>query len=514
MTPEHQKKKGGARLAPGANAPRSKSRPKQKKRTPRERTLRALLIAGVVAAALIVLLGGAYLLLVKPPALSEPIQRPNPKPGIGEPSQSEVPGGDRVVSDRKENFFTFLLVGQDTYGGGNTDTMMLASYDVPNQQLNVMSLPRDTLVNVSWDIKKLNSVYNMNGGEKGGMEALKEEIGQLVGFRPDFTVTVQWEAVGELVDAVGGVYFDVPKRMYYNDLSQNFKIDLQKGYQKLDGKKAMQLLRYRLDSDDNGNAFGGYPDGDLGRIKTQQAFLKATISQCLEKIGDADTVVKLAKVFLQNVTTDLNIGEVVWLGQAAVLGINVKDSVRLSDENVSFITMPWVNANGVWSRTYNNQPSYVAPDVDKMMETINAHFNPYNSDLSKSELDIMYVNKDGTLGTTGGVLQDTKYNQWVLNRPAATPSPSPSVEPEPTSEPEAPTETPTQSPSPSDSPEPSPTPGASPSASPSPSPSPGTSAEPTPSASPSPEPTQAPEPSPEPLPTGGGSEPPAGIPID
>ena len=64
------------------------------------------------------------------------------------------------------------------------------------------------------------------------------------GFQPDYTFVVEWEAVGEVVDAVGGVNFDVPRRMYYNDLTQHFKIDLQKGYQKLNGSQAMQLLRY------------------------------------------------------------------------------------------------------------------------------------------------------------------------------------------------------------------------------------------------------------------------------
>ena len=54
------------------------------------------------------------------------------------------------------------LLGRDTGGGGNTDTMLLASYDVTNQKATVMSIPRDTMVNVSWDIKRINSVYNLS----------------------------------------------------------------------------------------------------------------------------------------------------------------------------------------------------------------------------------------------------------------------------------------------------------------------------------------------------------------
>ena len=505
MTPE-QKKKGGARLDKADKAaPAQTTAKKQKsKRTHKQQILRAIFIAAMILSSLIVVAGGAYLLFVKPPPVST--EKPNVRPGSEGPNGSKpgqpggsVDGEEPGTGDRKDGFYTFLLVGRDTYGGGNTDTMMLASYDVPGQHLNVMSLPRDTLVNVSWDIKKLNSVYNMHGGGDKGMEALKEEVGQLVGFWPDFTVTVEWEAVGKLVDAVGGVYFDVPRRMYYNDLSQNFKIDLKKGPQTLNGKQAMQLLRYRHDSDDRGNILNsGYPDGDLGRIKVQQDFLKATIAQCLEKIGDVDTITKLAKVFVENVTTDLDVGNLVWLGKAAIFGSG--GSGRLGMENVSFITMPWVSANQVRSRTYHNFPSYVAPDVGEIVQVVNENFNPFTTDLRKDELDVMYVNKDGTLGCTGGVLADTKYNNWIKGLGSggtATPKPSPSVTPSPT---------PTPSPSPSETPEPSASPGTSPNPSPSTPPSP----------SPTAEPSQSPPPSQSPAtpPPGDGDGPPAGIPLD
>ena len=64
-----------------------------------------------------------------------------------------------------------LILGRDTGGGGNTDTMLLASYDVTNQKATVMSIPRDTMVNVSWDIKRINSVYNYYGGGEKGIKA-------------------------------------------------------------------------------------------------------------------------------------------------------------------------------------------------------------------------------------------------------------------------------------------------------------------------------------------------------
>ena len=68
-------------------------------------------------------------------------------------------GGER----KSDDYYTVLILGRDTGGGGNTDTMLLASYDVTNQKATVMSIPRDTMVNVSWDIKRINSVYNWYG---------------------------------------------------------------------------------------------------------------------------------------------------------------------------------------------------------------------------------------------------------------------------------------------------------------------------------------------------------------
>ena len=399
--------------------------------TRREKVLRGVMVAvaGIAAVALIALV--ALLNWVREPELPDQPVRPT------RPQESTEPGGSpppQVSSDRKERFWTFLIIGRDTYGGGNTDTILLAAYDVENQTFHAMNIPRDTMVNVSWDIKRINSVYNAYGGGQKGMDALKEEISQLVGFTPDFTVTVEWEAVGEIVDAIGGVWFDVPRRMYYNDLSQNFVIDLEKGYQLLDGDKAMQLLRYRHDSDEAGNILGsGYVDGDLGRIRVQQDFLRAAIEQCLEKI-DPGTLMALGRVFLENVQVDgLDLGNLVWFGQQALMGNS--SGKKLEMENVTFATMP-CTGKYVLSRTSGYQ-SYVLPVVDELVAYVNENLNPYLDDLRSDELDIMYVNSDGTLGATGGTLADTRYNDWILQRNAAasaTPTPTATPSPEETEE--------------------------------------------------------------------------------
>lgn len=305
-------------------------------------------------------------------------------PSVKKPEATEN-GPVRPVDDtRKKDFFTFLVIGRDTVGGGNTDTILLASYDIPNQQLDIMSIPRDTMVNVPWDVKKINSVYNYNGGGEKGIEALDNEISQLVGFVPDYQVVLEWKAVGELVDALGGIQFDVPVDMKHT--ADDIVINLKKGPQKLDGNKAMQLVRFR-----------GYPNADIGRIETQQKFLGAVIKQCLS-ISNVTRINELAKVFNDNVTMNLKINHLAWFADKAIFG-------GLKMENVRFHTMPLDLVN-VWSRGEGRELSYVVPQMEELVDMVNQYFNPYEDDLKANELDIMFVNKDGSIGSSTGRVED------------------------------------------------------------------------------------------------------------
>ena len=308
---------------------------------------------------------------------------------------AELP--DVAKSGRKEGVYTFLLVGQDTAGGGNTDTMMLITFDTKNKTIDGMSLPRDTMINV--DRKgsghRLNAVYNYNKGSdpdtqvEKGIAALKKEVGKLTGITPDFYVMVQWEAVGKMVDALGGVYFEVPFDMDYDDptVGQDLHIHLEAGYQKLDGEQAMGLIRWRHNNDYSVQ----YPNGDLGRIQTQQAFLKAVAAECLKPA----TLLKapaLAEVFMENVTTDLSLGNILAFAQLAA-GMD-------AEQDVNFISMPVTDAkySGV---------SMVLPVVDELLEVLNESFNPYLSDIQSSDLQVLVRNSDGSYSVTGGTLLDS-----------------------------------------------------------------------------------------------------------
>ena len=490
MNPEQKKNhRGGARIQKPEKPRREKKSKGEKKpkpqRTRQQKILRGLYIALTVVAAVIVVGAIAFSLFTAPPDVSG-LNTPKPqtttyKDKDGNEIEVEIPG---LAANRKDQFYTFLLVGQDTFGGGNTDTMMLAAYDVPNQTLKVMSLPRDTYVRYNGRNVLLNSVYNRAGGGDDGMQALKEEVGELTGVTPDYHVIIQWEAVGELVDAIGGVYFDVPRRMYYNDLSQDFKIDLQPGYQLLDGNDAMGLLRWRHNSDDSGHILNsGYATGDLGRIETQQDFMKAVIEKCLQPSVLLSNLMEYINIFQENVVTNLTVSNMAYFAKSAIGNLDI--------DSVEFVTLPYKNAG---------DGAHLLPVGSQIVETVNDGFNPYEEDITLSDLDLVTsIGSSSSSGNSGNTRPSSTPTPTPT--PAATPSatPSESTAASPSQRPagESPAATPTASPTPGgdETPTVSPTPGGE-GESPAPSPAATPSAEPTPADTPAPTPTPAATPAP------------------
>lgn len=382
-------KETGKRLVGGM--PQKGKRPKKTIRLDRQQKM--LLAVAIVLAVALVIVVACESLFVRPDLEKKPSK---------DTGQEQIDYGEgtppRADGERKsEDFYTVLILGRDTGGGGNTDTMLLASYDVTNQKATVMSIPRDTMVNVSWDIKRINSVYNYYGAGEKGIQHLYKEVAQLVGFEPDYQVVVEWDAVGEIVNAMGGVYFDVPRNMNYDDPTQNLHIHQEKGYRLLSGDDAMQVIRYRHDNRVNGKTLG-YPDGDLGRIATQQAFLKAVVEQLLQ-VKNLTKLNQFVKVFQNNVETDMTFTNILWFAQQAVFG-------GLKVENVNFVTMPNTPVS-CWSRTYQNYQSYVVPNAQELLDLVNSDLSPFVEPSVLSDLDIMSINADGSVSSTTGQVEDS-----------------------------------------------------------------------------------------------------------
>lgn len=201
----------------------------------------------------------------------------------------------------------FLLIGES---GNMTDTIIVCSYNPKSQQASMLSIPRDTFIGDSESnastSDKINCVYNI---KKDPMNTVKA-VNKVTGLNLKYYVFVDTDALIKLVDAIGGVEFDVPIDMEYDDDSKenNLHIHLKKGMQTIDGDKAEQLLRFRHNND--GSSYSkDYGDNDLGRMRTQREFIKATLSQTLQ----ASNIFKLNEILdIANryVKTNLSIEEV------------------------------------------------------------------------------------------------------------------------------------------------------------------------------------------------------------
>lgn len=324
-------------------------------------------------------------LIVKPelPPVSGEHERPTitVDPETGRETETIVV--EKVDGARKsEDFYTILVVGTDT-SSSSTDTMMLVSYDVTNQKATVMSIPRDMLVNAFGTDRytRINTIYSAYGKGEAGMDALTKEVAELVGFMPDYRVFISWELVGQMVDAIGGVEYDVPFHMEYDDPYQDLHIYIEKGLQTLNGDQAMQLVRWRKNN--AGVSSGGGDGSDLTRMQVQQGFLKAVLKETLQ-IKNVTKIEELATLFNEHVESDLTMENLLWFATRAVFG-------GLNVDAVEFTTMPWKAAD-----------PYLYPDQEGLLELINTKLNPFVMDVTVQQLDLIYFDAEGNLCSTGG----------------------------------------------------------------------------------------------------------------
>jgi len=190
---------------------------------------------------------------------------------------------------------TIMIMGVDERADdvGRSDTLMIATIDPKLDQAALLSIPRDTRVKIKGHgYDKINSAYAY-GGEK----LTQSTVEDFLGVNMDHYIIVNVKAFQRIIDAIGGVDIDVEKRMYYEDPWDDdggLLIDLRPGLQHMDGKTAVTYVRYRDE------------EGDIGRIKRQQAFMQA----CMDKVTSPSIITKLpaviAEVF-ESVKTDLSV---------------------------------------------------------------------------------------------------------------------------------------------------------------------------------------------------------------
>lgn len=241
----------------------------------------------------------------------------------------DIPAGESV----KEKSFAMVLMGLDSrsHGGGlNTDVMMVAVFNPKTKSATVVSIPRDSRINVEdYKARKANRFYAdfyrnaLNEGlEKEAAYAdAKQEVrtvmSRLFDIDIKYTGVINFQGFADVVDALGGVEVNVDMRMKYKDSQDGTNIDLQKGVQVLSGEKTLDFVRYRQSND------GKNMSSDFDRNRRQSEVMGA-LADKLKSIGGAAKIGSVIEAVGNNLTIDMPSKEIKGM-MTTYLGINRDD---------------------------------------------------------------------------------------------------------------------------------------------------------------------------------------------
>jgi LCP family protein required for cell wall assembly len=318
--------------------------------------------------------------------------------------------------------FVIMCTDED---GTRTDTIMVGCYNSETNGISLISVPRDTIVSVSAadyrtmreefpepgkQVMKINAIHHYSGNDLGP-EMLVKYLNEILGTDIQYYVRVDFKAFHYLVDSIGGIEFDVPQDMDYDDPSQDLAIHLKAGLQTLDGDKAEQLVRFRKD-----NYGGGYINGDLGRIEMQQEFMKVLLA----KVASVDTITKNPTAYVNAmfnyITTNVTVSDAI--KYASVLG-------KLDTSKIETYTLPGDVASLYGISGYEMYPEETAELVYNIFERPVEEMTESTTDDTSSEgesktadskdASIMVLNGGYTSGKAGTVKEMLEDNGYTVS---------------------------------------------------------------------------------------------------
>lgn len=238
-------------------------------------------------------------------------------------------GVDKNFSDEENEDFT------------RTDTIMLLKANTETGKIELLSIPRDSRVKIRDEFDKVNHAHAF-----GGIQLSMQTLRNFLGLDIDYYIQVNYKAVENIIDALGGVDFNVPKGVNI-DLG---KIKIKEGPNHFDGEHALWYLRTRKI----------YLTGDLGRVNAQQGFMKAMVDEIVKKSEKINLMTFITNYF-KYVKTNVPMGVLVDLTN------NIK---KFSSDKVTTLTVPGneQTIDGI---------SYYLPDVEKTWELVDTHFKNF-----------------------------------------------------------------------------------------------------------------------------------------
>lgn len=274
--------------------------------------------------------------------------------------------------------YNILILGVDDVSS-STDVMMIAHVDEQKGTLSVLQIPRDTYINKNVggykNISKANSMYAASlsyfkntvgqGNNQSRESALKDVTNQFtdaLGVKVDFYVLVDTDAFVYMVDKIGGIEYDVPMDMDYDDDVQDLHIHLKAGKQKLTGDMAEQLIRYR----------SGYTKGDLDRMDLRANFINEMVKQVMKNIPE-DSLVQIATELYGSIVTNAKVGEMIDM---------LKSIYGVDSSKVSIATLSGSPVQNPETELW----AYYVVNKTKAVEDINKYLNS-DKDIKPEDFD-------------------------------------------------------------------------------------------------------------------------------
>lgn len=321
-----------------------------------------------------------------------------------------------------------LILGESGIPGEDyklTDSIMVASYNPQTQQASLLSIPRDTYVgkkDKNTATSNYLASYKINTVYRNGTNIPEtiECVNNITGLNLDKYLLIDTDAIIEVVDAIGGVTFDVPIDMDYDDPAQDLHIHLKAGEQLIDGEKAEQLLRFRHNND--GTSYPSeYGDNDIGRMRTQREFIQVTAKQLL-RVENVTKVLNLMDIVFKNVKTNLDM---------ETLKYYIPYIFKFNTSNIVSDTLPGTpeKCNGIWIYTANKtQTKQVIEDLftDKIVEEEkneeSTSTNTIEGENTTKEITIELLNGTGDKEILTEVKEKLKEKGYVVSKSGTTSS--------------------------------------------------------------------------------------------
>lgn len=241
------------------------------------------------------------------------------------------------------------------------DTIMVISCNPNDKTFDIISIPRDTYYYVegheSGDHRKINAAY-----ARDREEGILKGVSDILGIPIHNYLKIRYKGVEELVDMIGGVSVNVPFHMKYEDITDipPLYIDIEEGYQVLDGENAVKYLRYRHgnEKDEKGNYIEGYHNQDLGRTKAQQKFIISAVKQSLNF-----NLPNIIKKGFEVVKTNMDLEEVL---------VYVSQFGKIDTEKIDTYNLP---GNSKYLKVNGISYSYYVYNEEKVNELIDKIYN-------------------------------------------------------------------------------------------------------------------------------------------